>query len=295
MILILWEVFTKIKKKRRGRKKNYFEGAWVDNTDKFLKKFPLIYKVKDNYVRYLGVISIKSNKHNNGIAIFFILISTVFTILLSVLLFIFMNLWYVVLVIASITLYLINYSFLFYLKIKLRKIHKQFASAIQLFTDYYMTSRSIKGALNESYKDMPKEVGIVFERLARRLASGYDYEKPINEFAEGLSYVWGYAFSELLIMSYEKAGDISEDLLFLNELINDDIQDEEETKSEMANNKIIFLALNGCTFVAFLINIIKSPLAKQLYFYTPTGNTLLMSWLGVIALGITISMVLENM
>jgi Flp pilus assembly protein TadB len=216
------------------------------------------------------------------------------TLIIAVLLTLVMNVWYVVLIISLLTIYFINYGFVLYLNSQLKKIHKQFPVALQLFTDSYITNNNIKVALNETYSEMPKEVGIVFEKLARRLSSGHEQRKYIMEFADNLNYVWGHAFAEILLLSLEGTGDIGDDLLFLNELVSDDLQDDEETKSEMSTNKMLFMVINGCTVVAFILNIFFNPIAKELYFYTQTGNTIVMFWVAVIALGMGISTVLDH-
>lgn len=294
--LIVLELLGKRKRKLRVARKNKFEfnSKLIDKIDNFLKNYQLLYAIKEKYVEKLGVINTNKRSHNNGIAIIFMATSLFTTILLCLFLLTVMNMWYVVLVIGILNLYLLNYAFVFYLNSKLKKIYSQFPVALQLFTDIYITNKNIKVALNDSYKEMPYEVGVVFEKLARRLSSGHEYERHIKEFADSLSYVWGYAFAELLLMSYEGSGDITNDLLFLNELINDDMQDEEESKTEMATNKMLFLILNGVTLFAFICNIFFNPVAKQLYFYTSTGNTIIMIWIIVIVLGISMSTILDN-
>jgi Mg2+ and Co2+ transporter CorA len=76
--------------------------------------------------------------------------------------------------------------------------------------------------------------------------------------------------------------------------MNDDLQDEEETKAEMTTNKTLFIVLNVITMFVFVVNIIFSPIAKELYLYTTTGNTIIMSWLLLIAFGISVSTVMEH-
>lgn len=295
-LLVALELLGKRKRKLRIARKSKFEfnSQLIDSVDSILKNYQLIYAIKEKYAEKLGVINTNKKRHNNAIAIIFIATSITITILISVFLLTVMNMWYIVLIIGILTLYLMNYGFMFYLNLKLKKIYSQFPVAIQMFTDIYITNKNIKNALNDSYKEMPHEVGLVFEKLARRLSSGHEHERHIKEFADSLSYVWGYAFSELLLMSYEGSGDISNDLLFLNELINDDMQDEEESRTEMATNKMLFLILNGCTLFTFLANMFFNPVARELYFYTSTGNTLIMIWIIVIALGISMSTLLDH-
>ena len=295
VLLVLGYIGKRKRRLRVARKyKLEINSRLIDKIDAFLKNYDLIYGIKERYVEKLGVINTNKRRHNNAVVIIAMLASVALTLVISIIMFKFMSLWYAVLVMGLLCLYLINFAFTLYLNTKLKKIYRQSPVAIQTFTDTYITTKSIKAALNDSYKDMPHEVGMVFEKLARRLASGHDYEKYIKEFPGQPSYVWGYAFAELLIMSYEGAGDISDDLLFLNELINDDTQDEEETKTEMATNKMLFLILNGCTLFAFIVNLLFNDVAKELYFYTPTGNTVIMIWVGVIAIGIGVSAILEQ-
>lgn len=296
-VLIVVDLLGKRKRKLRVARKSKFElnSQLIDKIDDFLKSYNILYRVKESYVKKLGVINTNKRRHNNGIAIGFIAISIITTLIISILLLTVMNMWYVIVVLAVLNLYFMNYGFTLYLNVKLKKIYSQFPVALQLFTDIYISNRNIKVALNNSYLEMPYEVGIVFEKLARRLASGHDYKKHIREFAQDINYVWAYSFSELLLMSYEGSGDISDDLLFINELINEDLQDAEESKTEMATNKMLFLILNTCTLLAFVINNLFNPIAKQLYFYTSTGNTIIMIWLIVIAIGIAGSTVLDKL
>lgn len=291
------------KKERRKKKLDILTSSkQVIESNGLIKKigikiedYPLINKLREKYKDKLNIINKNESDTNDSIAVTLVIANALLTMLFIFSLSLFMNVWYVLLVIGVTTTYLLHCIVEFYLNIKLKKIYSQFPIAIQLFTDIYMSSRNIKMALNSSYQEMPNEISVVFERLSRELASSYDYESHLKKFAKSLGYVWGYAFTELLLMSYEGGGDISEDLIFLNELINDDIQDSEETKSEMATNKMLFVILMLSTAGAFVLNVLYNPVAKSLYFYTPIGNTLLMIWVIVIALGITVTIVLDNL
>ena len=296
LLLIAWELFGKRKRKLRVSRKGRLELniSFVEKIDEWLRAVPILHRLKEKYVMKLSVVNTYKRSHNNALSIGFLIMSVVVVLMLSFMLFKVMNLWYVILVIALLILYLMHYGFATYLNYKLKRVYEQFPVAIQMFTDIYITNKSIKNALTDSYVDMPKDVGLVFERLARKLSSGHEYDKYIHEFADSLSYVWGYAFAELLLMSYEGSGDISNDLLFLNELMNDDLQDEEESKAEMTTNKTLFMVLNLITVIVFVGNIFFSPIAKELYFYTTTGNTIIMSWLMLIAFGISVSTIMEN-
>jgi Flp pilus assembly protein TadB len=296
LVLILLEFKGKRKRKLRITKKSKFEfnHQFIRKLDKIVSKNEFTKKIRDIYVGKLSVLNTNKTIQNVGTAVTVLLGSLIMTLIIAVLLTLVMNVWYVVLIISLLTIYFINYGFVLYLNSQLKKIHKQFPVALQLFTDSYITNNNIKVALNETYSEMPKEVGIVFEKLARRLSSGHEQRKYIMEFADNLNYVWGHAFGEILLLSLEGTGDIGDDLLFLNELVSDDLQDDEETKSEMSTNKMLFMVINGCTVVAFILNIFFNPIAKELYFYTQTGNTIVMFWVAVIALGMGISTVLDH-
>jgi len=295
-ILIFLEFKGKRKRKLRITKKSKFEfnHQFIRKLDKVVSKNEFSKKIRDIYVGKLSVLNTNKKIQNVGIAVTVLVGSLIATSIIAVLLTLVMNVWYVVLIISLLTIYFINYGFILYLNSQLKKIHKQFPVALQLFTDSYITNNNIKVALNETYSEMPKEVGIVFEKLARRLSSGHEQRKYIMEFADNLNYVWGHAFAEILLLSLEGTGDIGDDLLFLNELVSDDLQDDEETKSEMSTNKMLFMVINGCTVIAFILNIFFNPIAKELYFYTQTGNTIVMFWVAVIALGMGVSTVLDH-
>ncbi|KXG73729.1 hypothetical protein [Thermotalea metallivorans] len=82
--------------------------------------------------------------------------------------------------------------------------------------------------------------------------------------------------------------------MFLNELVNEEIQASEQDKTEQVANKMIFIILNMVTSLAFIMNIFLNPIAKELYFYTTLGNTLILFWVFVIVAGITASLVIEQ-
>jgi len=296
LLLIIIEVFNKNRRRIRIARKNKFEfnHKFVITLDKIISSNKYTKKLRDAYVGKLGVIFSNKSIQNRGIAVTVISSSIIITVLVAITLSLIMSLWYAVLILSILTIYFMNYGFLLYLNFKLKHIHKQFPIALQLFTDSYITSKNIKVAFNESYKEMPKEISTVFEMLARKLSTGHNQKEHILEFANNLNYIWGYAFAEILMLSFEGTGYIEDDLLFLNELISDDIQSNEETKSEMSTNKMLFIVINAFTLVAFVLNIFFSPIAKELYFYTQTGNTLIMAWLGVIALGLGVSTVLDH-
>ncbi len=253
----------------------------------------MTYKLKSKFVEKLGVINNNTEKENNAIVVWYILFDIVISIIATYFYSQIFNMWYIVVILSLVTVYAIFYSASRLISMKLRKVQKNFPKAVQIFTDEYITTKNIKTSLNATYKKMPKGIDSIFEKLSRELSSSYDFEKHIIHFANNLNYIWGYAFSELLIMSYEGVGDISEELLFLNELINEDITAEEKNATDMAGNKMMFVILTGATLFTFVFNIIANPMAKELYFYTTTGNNIIFAWVLIIVFGFTTSLILD--
>ncbi|NBI07587.1 type II secretion system F family protein [Senegalia massiliensis] len=297
IILFIIELMGHRKRKLRvARKKkftiNFRRISFI--TDKLFKKNEYIYNLRSKYAMKISVISDMKRDQVNIIAEGFITISFLATLILVIFLFTIMNMWLSILIIGMVFIFFIHYSFNLYLNLRLKKIHRQFPIAVQKFTDIYLTNKNIKATLNECYIDMPNEISYVFERLARRLSSEYEYKKYFREFADSLKYVWAYAFAELLVMSYEGSGDISDELLFLNDLINDDIHDMEESKSELTSTKLTFLILTLSTLGVFLFNIFINDIAKFLYLYTTAGNGIITMWVISVAIGIFTSTLIEK-
>jgi len=294
--LLGYEFYKYYKRTLRLKKKKQFnrDTKFIRKVDKIVNKYDSLAKMKEKYAIKLGVINSNKTRINRAIVLWYTIVSIIGSIVFGLLISTIFTMWYVVVILTTLTLYMSLYGGTVYLSMKLNKVYSQFPIALQQFTDEYITTKSIKNALNKSYIKMPREIGLVFEKLARELSSGYEFKEPIMDFADSLSYVWGYAFAELMLMSYSGAGDISEDLLFLNELVNEEIQADEEDKTEQAGNKMVFIILNSVTLVVFVLNTILNPVAKELYFYTSLGNSLVMFWIGVIVLGITASIVADH-
>ncbi len=173
-------------------------------------------------------------------------------------------------------------------------MHRQFPEALQCFLDEYIIHKNIKNAISNSYNKMPNAIGGAFEQLARSLSGEKDYELAIKKFANELSYVWGYSFAEILIMSYEGAGDVTEDLMTLNKLVSEEITTEEEEKSSRYGNKLTFFIVYTVALVGLIINLFINDLARHLYFYTGTGNSLIATWLIILIVGVTIITLTEK-
>lgn len=297
VVLIFYETIIKKRRSKRikQRKRITINRNTVERFDRLLQNNDLLYKLKEKYVTKLGVINNLKRSENNSLAIS-VIIGILFTTLTGTFLLSFLfKMWYILLILSVVLAYTQLSFITIYLNAKLRKVQKEFPTALQIFTDYYISCKSVKTTLNNTYSRMPKEIAPIFEKLSRELSSSHIIEEPILNFARSLDYVWGYAFAELIIMSNEGVGDISEDLLFLNQLINEDMASEEETSSELAANKLMFGIITTGTLITFIFNNIYNPIAKELYYYTSTGNNIILGWVLVIVMGITLSIVMEHL
>lgn len=172
----------------------------------------------------------------------------------------------------------------FYLKIK--KLNKKmaileydFPECIQVFFDEYMVSRNVRSALTHISEKSKGSTGLLFETMTRKMYSGEDPGTSIDEMAATLDIFYAYAFAEILKLSLTDVGDISKEIGSLIELMQDDIEEREKTKSELHENKAMFFLLNGITAVVFVINIFVHPYAKEIYAYTIKGNFLIVFWI----------------
>lgn len=278
-------------KPKKMKLKNFYklnkDKIVIKKLDKILFNNKHLWQIKENYVTKLQVINLKSYECNNELVIRYLLYDTIISILLLIILSTVITMWYAAITISFVFFYIVIFLGVVHIKSKISKIYGQFSVALQCFIDKYIIHKNIKEAIN-SYSKMPVEIGTVFELLARELSGGKNYEKSIKKFANELSYVWGYAFAEILLLSYEGAGDITEDLLTLNSMVSEEITAEEEEKSSRYGNEMTFTFVYAAALIGILVNLLINDLAKQLYFYTSTGNALIAVWLIVLILGITI-------
>lgn len=268
---------------------NYFStkiGSLI-NKNSFLKLMRAKYANKMTLINHLDK---KENENNIDK---FILNSILISFLFSMLFLHFFTIWYVAFAVFFVCMFLIIYFANIYIGNKINKIYVHFPIAIQLFTDEYVTCKNIKNALNNCYGKMPYEISRVFEALARRYASESNYTQIINDFAEELDFVWGYAFAELLLLSYEGAGDISEDLIYLNELANEEIKAEMETETAIIGTKLIFVILNVATVAGLIFSLKIVPISRYIYLYTPVGNFGLIFWISSFILGLAVLKILK--
>lgn len=252
----------------------------------FISNHKFLYNLKMKYANKLSLINYRTKRQNEALIDEFVLIDILISLAISIIVIKFFTMWYVFFIILFISLFFIVYLGTLYVSMNLNKVYSLFPMALQLFTDEYVSCKNIKNALNDSYQKMPDKISRVFESLARRFASETDYEEVINDFADGLDFVWGYAFAELLLLSYEGAGDVSEDLIYLNELSNEEIKAGAETETALAGTKIIFIMLNFATVAGLVFSLKFVPIAKYLYLYTPTGNLGIIFWIGSFIVGL---------
>ncbi|MBP1926733.1 Flp pilus assembly protein TadB [Sedimentibacter acidaminivorans] len=293
-ILIILDIVLKPRKMRLKVKSVRKKSNMLKQIDRVICRNKKLLDIKEEYITKLNVINQKDRNTNNTYILKYIIMDAAISIASFIIITLLLTMWYAVITIFVSTFYLILYAGILYIKKKTSKIQEQFPIALQCFVDEYIANKNIKNAINNSYNKMPKEIGSSFELLARELSGGEKYKESIFNLAKSLSYIWGYSFAEILIMSYEGQGDITEELLFLSSLVSEEITVEEENKSNNFGNKITFMILNAVTLIGFIINIAYNSLSKNLYFYTPTGNMLLIFWLIVFIFGILTISIFEK-
>ncbi|MBA1336520.1 MAG: hypothetical protein HPY66_2955 [Firmicutes bacterium] len=289
-------LYDRLRKRPRIRRKWSVrpDTGLIRRFGKLVCRYDALNGLKTRLAGKLSVINSGSYRENEAVALWVMLAAAAAGVMSALVFFNLFAMWYTALLLSVLAGYTVLYVFDAWLNIRLAAVRKKLPAALQLFIDSYMSHKNIKAAINESYRRMDPAIGAVFERMARQLSGSHDYRRPIREFAESLDYVWAYAFSELLLTSYEGAGDISEELLFLNELMNDDLKNEEETKTELSTNRMLFIVITASTALAFILNIMFNPIAGDLYFYTPAGNVIVFVWVVVIVLGISVMTVMER-
>lgn len=288
MLLLLGVIKRPKRMKLKNLRKITAEDIFLSRIDKVICRGKYIKQQKEKYISKLQVVNVKSYEYNNKLIIKFLTVSTVISLLLFVVLSRIITMWYAVVIITLVFLYIMIFFGTSFIERKINVMHAQFPEALQCFMDEYIIHKNIKLAINGSYNKMPKAIGEAFEMLARELSGEKNYEVSIKKFANELSYVWGHSFAEILIISYEGAGDITEELMMLNKLVSEEITAEEEEKSSRFGNKMTFIIIYAFALTGIIINLITNNLAKHLYFYTNTGNSLIAVWLVVLIAGVTV-------
>lgn len=249
----------------------------------FIKKYPLINDYKEKYTNKLCLINGKEKEENESIIENFLLLNIIISLLSGFVFFELFPFWLMILSGMILCMFFIFYIGIFYVTSKINRIYSNFPLALQLFTSEYVSSENIKSALKNSYSKMPGKISKAFEFLTRSI--GKDYKNSLKDFAKGLDYTLAYAFSELLLLSFEGANDIKEHLLYLYNLASDEIKDSLESESKVIDMKLTFIIVNICTLIVMVFCMAIIPIAKHLYFYTPTGNLIIIAWISNIVLG----------
>ncbi len=294
-------VFINLLVKYKRRKKLYRAKKPYIKLDNFIvksclfkfKKKQKLRKIIDKYSSRLCLFNSKSKLDNEYTIVVYLVITIFISFVESILAYFIFAMWYAPIAIAVVSVFFLCYIGITYININLKKIYGQFPIALQIFTDEYVITKNIKNALNESYSKMPKEIASLFENLSRKL-DARNYSEVLKNFADGLDLIWCYAFVEILTLSYEGADDISEELIYLNELTGDEMKEDEETFTSIAESQSIFIVLNVITVAMFIFNLIISANARQLYFRTSTGNAILLYWVISFIIGVCTSNLLKK-
>ncbi len=258
-----------------------------------LNRYEKLRKIKNKYAGRLSLFNSKSKLENEYIIARFLILTLIVSFAGSVLSLILFAMWYAPIAISIASVFFLCYIGIVYINLNLKKIYGQFPIALQVFTDEYVITKNIKNALNESYSKMPKEIGQLFENLSRKLDSR-NYKEVLKDFADGINLIWCYAYVEVLTLSYEGADDISEELIYLNELTGDEMKEDEETATSIAEGNSIFIVLNVITILMFIFNLVINSGSRQLYFRTSTGNFILLYWIISFIIGVCTSNLLKR-
>lgn len=296
MTIILLDNFGKRKSIRvKKKRKLNFNTPIHKYLENFLDSFTVLEQIKNKYVLKLGTINTKTKDENNSLFISYLLFSFLVSLLATILISSIFKFWYILLFyFLMIFLVLLNLARLWVI-FKQKKIQSQFPEAFQIFLDYYINCKNVKATINSTYQNMPKEIRNVFQKLVRNLSSSYSYKEHILDFAKSIDNTWGYAFSEIIIMSYEQTGDITEQLVFLSNAMAEDYTDEADEKSELGVNKLYFGLIIAFTIIFFIATLIANPIASELYFHTALGNNIILIWFLVVGVGLFTLSLIDNL
>jgi len=288
IICILCNIAGKPQKLKLKNFKQFKKSTILAKLDKILRSNNNLNQKKEKFISKLQLINLKGYEYNNELILKYVAIDVVISVLMLIVLFNVITMWYAVITISGVCFYMTLLFGISYIEYKINKIHRQFPVALQCFLDEYIINKNIKNAINSSYVKMPAEIGGAFELLARELSGEKNYEVAIKRFAKDLSYVWGHSFAEILLLSYEGAGDITDDLLTLNSMVSEEITAEEEEKSSSFGNKMTFFIIYASALIGIIMNLFANDLARHLYFYTRVGNMLITAWLIVLISGVSV-------
>lgn len=162
---------------------------------------------------------------------------------------------------------------------KMKIIEFKFPEAVQIFYDEYIVTSNVRNSLTHVSDKTKGSIQLLFETMVRKMYSGEDSVAAIDGMANTMNIFYAYAFAEILKLSLTDVGDISKEIGQLIKLMQEDIEENEKTKSEMHENKMMFYVLNSITAVVFIANLFLHPYAKEMYSYTIKGSMILMFWI----------------
>lgn len=278
----------------RIRKSNQF----VNIKSKFNKKlqdYPVIRQIREQYITRIAIIECISEKEATTKLENYLVTAGMIFIGTFAITFIFLQVIYLSFVISFSVFYLYLHRFNSKIKKGIHKIEQDFPEVIQAFFDEYIITKNSKNALLSVIDRGPEgSTKLVFEKLIREIYSGSSWEVAINDFSSSLNFFYAQAFAEILKLSLSEVGDVSAELNELMNIIQDDIEQKEQTKSTMHENKMMFYIINTVTLIVVVINIFVHPFAKEVYSYTATGSILFSIWLIQIIAGILFIEASEN-
>ena len=175
----------------------------------------------------------------------------------------------------------------------LKKMETDFPETIQIFADNYCIHMNIYNAMEEVVEKTEGPTQRIFEKTFREIESGANKEQSLREFARLLGFYYAHAFVETLLLA-DEMGDISESLNFLINLIQEDLELKEESRSSHFENKVMYKMLNILTIVGAIGNMFKFDFSTSLYLFTPTGNALIIAFFAQLIITSVYSIISEG-
>lgn len=276
--IVLFEKIKIKKKKVSTKKKNHMDEVILERIDKKIKKNKSLKNYHDKLIKKIAITNccsfeLAENKLKKGI------LKIVYVAFFSfcILFFIF-KIWYIALIGTLSILYLMLNYYIGKIDKKMNQLEIEFPETVQKFADEYIINRNIRRSLMSISEKSTGSVKLVFERLIRNIHSGIDENTSIDEMAKSLDFFYAYAFAEILKLSLSDVGNVTKEIGFLIELMQEDLEQQEKTKSDLHENKAMFMILNGITAFMLFTNFIVHPYAREIYTYTATGAFMIMIW-----------------
>lgn len=276
-------LFEKIKVQKKNQKvspnkKTYIDEIILERIDKKIKKNKLLKNYHDKLIKKIAITNccsfeLAENKLKKGILKIVYVAFFSFCILFSI-----FKIWYIALTLSASIVYLFFNYYTGKIDKKISQLEMEFPETVQKFADEYIINRNIRRSLMSISEKSSGSIKLVFERLVRNIHSSIDENTSINEMAKSLDFFYAYAFAEILKLSLSDVGNVTKEIGFLIELMQDDLEQQEKTKSDLHENKAMFMILNAITAIVLVTNFIINPYAKDIYTYTSTGAFMIMIW-----------------